>query len=87
MKKNKSKNWVIKQRKNVSKIFNPKIAYSKEYDILYITWLPNLKYDFSLETEDGIIFDISEKPQEQVKGIEIHNFSKRIKHEIHKKTA
>ena len=72
-------NWLEKQKKDVKKVFAPKLHYDKEYDILYITWLPDLKCDFSLETGTGFLFDISEKPEQQVKGVEIYDFMKMIK--------
>jgi uncharacterized protein YuzE len=78
-KNRKAPNWIAKQKKDVTMIFKPSIDYSKEFDCLYITWLPQLKCQSSLETDDEIIFDISEKPHEEIIGIEIMDFSKRIK--------
>jgi hypothetical protein len=70
----------IKQlRKDADKIFGPKIDYDKKYDILSITWFPQLEYDSSIETENGFVFDISKKPTQDVKGIEIFDFMKKIK--------
>jgi uncharacterized protein YuzE len=68
--------WIIKQRKDIEKIFAPNIDYNEEYDTLWITWFPQLKVKYSLESSDDIIFDISE--QEEVKGIEIMDFKKRF---------
>lgn len=73
------KHWIIKQQEDAEKVFEPKISYDKEYDILKINWLPQLKYDSSIETKSGFIFDISEKPEQEVKGIEIHNFKEKTK--------
>lgn len=68
--------WIIQQRKDVGKIFAPDIDYNEEYDILYITWFPQLKVKYSLESVDDFVFDISE--QNEVKGIEIMDFKKRF---------
>lgn len=68
--------WFIKQRKDVQKVFSPKVDYDKENDILYITWFPQLDCKYSLETEKDIVFDISD--EEEVKGIEIFDFKKRF---------
>ena len=73
------KNWIIKQREDAEKVFAPKIHYDEENDILGIWWLPELEYDFSLETKSGFVFDISKKPEQEVKGIEIFGFSKKIR--------
>ena len=75
----KKKSWIIEQRKDVSKVYAPEMKYSKEFDILHIRWLPQLNYAFSLETENGFVFDISPKPNEEVVGIEIFDFMKKIK--------
>ena len=87
LKKSKT-DWIIQQRKDVSKVFAPRICYDEEYDILSITWFPQLNCIFSLETNDDIIFDISEG-EKQVKGIQIINFKKRflipLKQKVRKK--
>lgn len=77
MKKDKKENWYTKQKKDVSKIFVPKVDYDEENDILYITWFPQLDCEYSLETLNGFIFDIS-KGDKQVKGVEIMDFKKRF---------
>ena len=64
---------------DADKVFAPKILYDKENDILSIFWFPQLDYDSSIETTNGFIFDISKKPEEEIKGIEIHNFMSKIK--------
>lgn len=69
--------WFNKQKKDVDKIFSPKVDYDKKYDILYITWFPQLDCEYSLESSDDFVFDIS-KGDKQVKGIEIVNFKKRF---------
>lgn len=71
--------WIKKQQKDVKKVFAPKIDYDKEFDILYIRWFPQFKYIHSLETDNGIIFDISEKPEQEVIGIQIMDFMKKLK--------
>ena len=73
------KHWTQKQMEDADKVFAPKILYDKENDILSIFWFPQLDYDSSIETTDGFIFDISKKPEEEIKGIEIHNFMSKIK--------
>ena len=73
------KHWTQKQMEDADKVFAPKILYDKEYDILSIFWFPQLDYDSSIETTDGFIFDISKKPEEEIKGIEIHNFMSKMK--------
>lgn len=75
-KSKKVEHWIIKQRKDVKKVFAPKVDYDNEYDILYITWLPQIKCKYSLESEDDFVFDINE--DEEVKGIEIMDFKKRF---------
>jgi len=75
----KQEHWIKKQNKDAEKVLKPKMFYDKENDILSIFWFPNLKYDFSLETTSGFIFDISKKPEQAIKGIEIFNFMKKIK--------
>jgi len=72
------KHWIEKQREDAEKVFAPKIDYDEEYDILSINWLPQLKYDHSIETKSGFVFDIT-KPEEEIKGIEIFDFMKKIK--------
>lgn len=73
------KHWTQKQMEDADKVFAPKILYDKENDILSIFWFPQLDYDSSIETTNGFIFDISKKPEEEIKGIEIHNFMSKIK--------
>lgn len=72
----KKEHWIIKQRKDVKKVFAPKVDYDKEHDILSIVWFPQLNCKYSLESSDDFVFDISEK--EEVKGIEIFDFKKRF---------
>lgn len=72
----KKKSWIIKQRKEVSEIFNPKVDYDKEYDILSITWFPKADCKYSLETQNGFVFDLTKK--DFVKGVEIFNFKQRF---------
>jgi len=67
---------VIKQQKDVRKIFQPKVDYDKENDILFITWFPQVDCKFSLETDNGFVFDVDE--QENIKGVEIFDFKKRF---------
>jgi len=80
--------WIIRQRKDVGKVFAPRIHYNKDFDVLHITWFPQLNCAFSLETDNNIIFDISEG-EKQVKGIEIIDFKKRfltpLKQKVRKK--
>jgi hypothetical protein len=86
MVKKKSKTeWIREQRKFVSKIFAPKVFYDKEFDILSLCWFPAQKYDFSLETLDDIIFDVS--ADKDIKGIQIINFKKRFLKEGKTKNA
>ena len=73
------KDWMTKQRKDVQKVFAPTIDYDLENDILMISWFPQQDYDFSLEAGSDIIFDISKKPNQEVKGIQITGFMKKIK--------
>lgn len=68
--------WIKKQMKDVKKVFSPKVDYDEKYDILYIFWLPQQGCKYSLESEDGFVFDISE--QDEVKGVEIFDFKKRF---------
>ncbi len=75
----KEKHWIEKQREDVGKIFAPKLDYDKEHDILYITWLPHLNCDYSLPSNNGFVFDISKKPEQDVKGVEIFDFMKKLK--------
>ena len=72
----KKEHWIIKQRKDVQKVFRPIVDYNKEYDILYITWFPQLDVKYSLESSNDFIFDISDR--DEVKGIEIMDFKKRF---------
>lgn len=67
----------MKQRKDIDKIFFPKIDYDKKYDILYITWFPHFKVDYSLECGDNFVFDIAKNKKKDIKGIEIFDFKKR----------
>lgn len=76
------KNWITEQIKDAEEIFSPKVRYDKENDILYITWFPQFKYDSSIETESGFVFDISEKPEQEVKGVEIFDFMEKIKENL-----
>lgn len=69
--------WIEKQRKDAEKIFKPKMLYDEENDILNIFWFPKADYDFSLETESNIVFDIAISGQ--IKGIEIHGFQQKLK--------
>lgn len=68
--------WIKKQQKDVSKVFKPKVDYNRQDDVLYITWLPQIKCKYSLETTNGFVFDINE--QDNVKGVEIFDFKKRF---------
>jgi uncharacterized protein YuzE len=68
--------WILKQMRDVKKVFAPMVDYDKEYDILYITWFPQLKCKYSLESSDDFIFDITK--EEEVKGVEIMDFKKRF---------
>ena len=72
----KKEHWIIKQRKDVQKVFRPIVDYNKEDDILYITWFPQLDVKYSLESSIDFIFDISDR--DEVKGIEIMDFKKRF---------
>lgn len=83
MAKKKNLNWILKQQRDVTKIFKPKVHYDEECDFLYITWLPFEKRDFSLETDNGIVFDISK--DEEIVGVEIQDFKKKIKEKRRKK--
>jgi len=74
--KKKKEHWIIKQRKDVQKVFRPMVDYDKEYDILYITWFPQLDIKYSLESSNDFIFDIYDR--DEVKGIEIMDFKKRF---------
>jgi len=71
------KSWILQQRKDAKTVFEPSMMYDDEFDILNIRWLPQMDYDFSIDT-GGIIFDISNKPEQEVIGIEIHNFKEGI---------
>lgn len=75
--KKKDIDWIKKQQKDGLKVFNPKIDYDKDDDILAITWFPEQDYKFSIEAGDDFVFDISE--DEDVKGIEIFGFMEKIK--------
>ena len=77
--------WLTKQKKDAEKVFAPKIMYDEEHDILYISWYPQLKYDYSIETQSGFVFDISKKPDQEVKGVEIFDFLKKLKQSTTKK--
>ena len=72
------KHWIEKQREDAEKVFAPKIHYDKENDILGIWWFPGHKYSYSIETESGFVFDISEEPDEDIKGVEIFDFMKKL---------
>lgn len=72
-------NWIRKQQKDVGKVFAPKMHYDKEFDIFCITWCPQFKVKYSLETEDGFVFDMARHKQEEVVGIEIMDFMKKLK--------
>jgi len=71
--------WITKQRKEAEKVFKPKMLYNEEDDILNIFWFPQLDYDFSIEAGSDFIFDISKKPEQEIKGIEIHGFMEKLK--------
>jgi uncharacterized protein YuzE len=73
-------NWIFKQQRDVQKVFSPIIDYDREYDILYITWFPQLKCTYSLETLNDIIFDLTQ--DDQIKGIEIMDFKRRFMNDI-----
>ncbi len=73
------KHWIHKQRKDADEIFSPEISYDREHDIFSITWFPQFEYESSIETTNGFIFDISTKPEQEVKGIEIFDFMKKLK--------
>jgi len=72
---------IKKMREYADNIFAPEIDYDEEHDILSITWFPAFDYDVSYETSDGFVFDISKKPEQEVKGIEIFDFMKKLKEE------
>jgi len=77
--KNKAKkirDWITQQQKDVQKIFAPKVYYDPEYDICYITWFPQARYKYSLESADDFVFDMTDN--EYVKGVEIMNFKERF---------
>jgi len=69
--------WITEQRKEAKKLFEPKMFYNKEDDILNIFWFPKLDYDCSVEAGSDFIFDISKK--QTIKGIEIHGFMEKLK--------
>jgi len=71
--------WIKKQRKDAEKVFQPKMLYNKEDDILNIFWFPQLDYDFSLEAGSDFVFDVSKKPEQEIKGIEIYGFMEKLK--------
>lgn len=71
--------WITKQRKEAEKVFKPKMLYNEEDDILNIFWFPQLDYDFSIEAGSDFILDISTKPEQEIKGIEIHGFMEKLK--------
>ena len=75
----KNKNWIEESRKEAEEVFKPQLYYDEEDDVLSITWLPKLKVDYSIETKSGFIFDVSKKPNPEIKGIEIFDFMKKIK--------
>jgi len=77
--KKQKEHWTQKQKKDADKIFSPKIDYDKEDDILYITWLPQLEYAYSIETSNGYVFDITDDKHPEVKGIEIFDLKEKIK--------
>ncbi len=81
----KRKNWMIIQREQAEKVISPTMFYDEKYDILNIFWFPHLDYEVSVETEKGFIFDISKKPEQEVKGVEIHDFMKKLKETKKKK--
>lgn len=78
----KSFKWIEAQQKNVTKIFAPSIDYDSEFDILSIRWLPQWDVEYSLETNNGIVFDIGkfEKKKgnnKEVIGLEIFDFKRK----------
>jgi len=77
--------WFNKQRKDVGRVFAPAVDYDADNDLLYIAWLPQLKCKFSLESDNGFIFDITEKGEE-VKGVEIFDFKRRFLKDARTKT-
>lgn len=79
------KHWIKKQQEDADKVFAPQLDYDEENDILMITWLPQLEYRHSIETTNGFVFDISKKPEQDIKGVEIFDFMKKIKNERNKK--
>jgi uncharacterized protein YuzE len=77
--KKKAKNirhWITQQQKDAQKIFAPKVDYDKEFDILYITWFPQARCKYSMETESDFIFDLTDN--DYIKGVEIMDFKKRF---------
>lgn len=80
----KIKHWFLKQRKEAEEIFAPKVYYDNEYDILYITWFPNIKCKYSMETESDFIFDLTDK--DYIKGVEIIDFKTRFLKDAKPKT-
>jgi len=72
-----------KDKLKISKRFYaPSILYDEEYDILSINWCPHIKVDYSIETENGFVFDLS--GEEKVIGLEIFNFKKQAKQNTNK---
>lgn len=71
---------LLKDRKEATRMFNPKICYSEEYDIFSINW-GHLKIDSTIEANllglGDIRFDITK--QGMVVGIEIENLTKVLK--------
>lgn len=70
---------IKKQQKDVSKFYAPKIDYDKENDILSICWLGQHPVTFSLESEEGYVFDISRQGKEElVVGVEVFDFQEKV---------
>lgn len=69
---------IIRNRKKMDKVLNPRIDYDEEYDIFYICW-GNKKVYSTIETSNGIMFDVTRNGT--IVGIEIEDLKEKLKKE------
>jgi uncharacterized protein YuzE len=63
-------------RKKFTKLLNPRLFYTKDYDIFYICW-GDKKIESTIETDMGIRFDITKDGT--IVGIEIEDLMSKLK--------
>jgi len=72
-KKENPMDWILNQRKNASKILKPQAHYQEEFGCVAIKWTDK-DVEASLETEEGILFDIA--MDGEIIGVEILDLNK-----------